>query len=109
MKAYKLFTYGIITIVSFWVTVQRLIKKKPLLQQDNEKPILELASIILIILIMYIGLSYRWIFCIGMLLNVGIQKSLLKKIHLNFLASGVILSIFPLLPVVGPQPRLFIV
>lgn len=99
-----------ISSVSIWLAFREIINKNPILEINSNTPLVECIGILVLTCMMFIGLTYRWSFSISMLLTVGLQKLMFSKnVSFGLLLSGTILALFPLLPVVGPQPQVYIV
>lgn len=99
-----------ICIISLWLAFRGIIKKGPTLEINSNKPLIETLGIICLTSMMYVGLMYRWTLSISMLVAVGLQKLIFERNAPSFLLiTGTALVVFPLLPVVGPQPRVYIV
>lgn len=64
--------------------------------------------IVILILMMHVGLMYRSFFTLAMFYAAVLQKVLLKG-NLQFLLTGLILGVFPSLPVVESEPRVAVV
>ncbi|XP_015584903.1 GPI ethanolamine phosphate transferase 1 isoform X2 [Cephus cinctus] len=107
---WRLPCYGITALVSSWLAVRTGMKLVPKLDLRNEKyPWVGILVIIFLIVTMSTGLIYRWIFGIGMLFAAAMQRILLKDSHPMLPWTAISLAVFPLLPVVEPQPRIYIV
>ncbi|XP_008204852.1 GPI ethanolamine phosphate transferase 1 isoform X1 [Nasonia vitripennis] len=109
-KEWRLFGYGMICVISLWLAFRGIIKKGPTLEIDSNKPFIEALGIVFLTFMMFVGLIYRWTFSISMLVAVGLQKLIFDRNAPSWLLiTGAALVVFPLLPVVGPQPRVYIV
>ncbi|KAJ8672992.1 hypothetical protein QAD02_004253 [Eretmocerus hayati] len=109
-QEWRLFGYGVISVISLWVAFRAVIRKGPTLEINSNKPLVEFSGIVGLMFMMFVGLVYRGVLSISMLLIVGLQKLLFDRNASSLLlATGLALAIFPLLPVVGPQPRLYLV
>ncbi|XP_014214600.1 GPI ethanolamine phosphate transferase 1-like [Copidosoma floridanum] len=109
-KEWRLFGYGAVCGASLWVAFRAVINKGPNFELNSNKPLIEFIGIISLILMMLLGLIYRWAFSISMLIAVGLQKVIFdRNASFALIFSGIFLALFPLLPVVGPQPRVYVV
>lgn len=85
-------------------------KKGPALEMKSSKPVMEFFGIIFVTSMMFVGLLYRWTFSINMAMIVGLQKHIFDlKAFSGLIITGAVLAFFPLLPIVEPQPRIYIV
>ena len=96
---------------SGWLAFRGIIRKGPALDtSDSKAPLVEFLGIIILTIMMFVGLMYRWTFSITMLLATELQKIIFhRNASSRLIRTGYILSIFPILPVVGPEPRIYLV
>ncbi|KAI4483722.1 hypothetical protein M0804_007982 [Polistes exclamans] len=103
-------SYGLFTVISLWLAGINMIQYVPKLKKQNVKNFfIEIGGTIFLLFIMFMGLTYRAALSAGMLFIVLMQKIILTKTHNMLLWSGLALAIFPLLPIVEPYPRIYIV
>ncbi|XP_046832872.1 GPI ethanolamine phosphate transferase 1 isoform X2 [Vespa crabro] len=103
-------SYGLFTVISLWLAGINLIKFVPKLRKQNiKKFLIEIGGTIFLLFIMFMGLTYRAALSAGMLFIIIMQKVILNKTHNMLLCSGLILAMYPLLPIVEPYPRIYIV
>nr|XP_050863201.1 GPI ethanolamine phosphate transferase 1-like isoform X1 [Vespula vulgaris] len=103
-------SYGLFTVISLWLAGINLIKFVPKLKKQNIKTFLiEIGGTIFLLFIMFMGLTYRAALSAGMLFIVVMQKVIFNKTHNMLLWSGLALAMYPLLPIVEPYPRIYIV
>ncbi|KAK2576053.1 hypothetical protein KPH14_007394 [Odynerus spinipes] len=102
--------YGFFTIISVWLASRNLIILIPQLKKQNmQKFVTEVGGTIFLLFTMFMGLTYRVALSAGMLFIILMQKVILGEIHNVLLWSGLGLAVFPLLPIVEPHPRIYIV
>lgn len=103
-------SYGLFTVISLWLAGINLIKFAPKLRKQNiKKFLIEIGGTIFLLFIMFMGLTYRAALSAGMLFIIVMQKVILNKTHNMLLWSGLALAMYPLLPIVEPYPRIYIV
>ncbi|XP_043254750.1 GPI ethanolamine phosphate transferase 1-like isoform X2 [Colletes gigas] len=101
--------YTSLAVISFWFAVRCIIMYSVKLRIKNDKfPWAEVIGIILLLTTIFMGLIYRPTLSAGMLCTAFIQK-LISKNARNFYWTALSLVVFPLLPVVEPSPRVYIV
>uniref|UniRef100_V9IA09 GPI ethanolamine phosphate transferase 1 n=2 Tax=Apis cerana TaxID=7461 RepID=V9IA09_APICE len=107
---WRLSYYTFLAIVSLWLVIRNAIIYTIKLKICNNKYYWTLiAEIIFLLVIMFIGLTYRSVLSIGMLSIILTQKIVLKNTKNLFFWTALSLAVFPLLPVVEPYPRIYIV
>ncbi|XP_076234121.1 GPI ethanolamine phosphate transferase 1 [Calliopsis andreniformis] len=101
--------YTSLAVTSLWLAVRSTIIYSIKLKMHSNKYFwIEVAGTTFLLLTMFLGLMYRSVLSIGMLCTAFIQKLMFKESR-NFLWTALFLAIFPLLPVVEPYPRVYIV
>lgn len=101
--------YASLAVISFWLTIRNVITYSIEFRiQNSKRSWIEVAGIILLLATMFMGLTYRATLSVGMLL-VAIMKKMTYKATRDFLWTALSLAIFPLLPVVEPYPRVYVV
>ncbi|CAL7949608.1 unnamed protein product [Xylocopa violacea] len=102
--------YAFLAAISSWLAVRSTIMYSIKLKMDSNKYYLTIiAEIIFLLVTMFIGLTYRCALSIGMLCTIFTQKIALKNSLNLFCWTALFLAVFPLLPVVEPYPRVYIV
>ncbi|XP_076164323.1 GPI ethanolamine phosphate transferase 1 isoform X2 [Ptiloglossa arizonensis] len=108
-RNWRLPCYGSLATISFWFAIRSIIMYSIKLRFQNDKHLwVKVIGIILLLAIIFMGLTYRFILSVGILCTALIQNMILKKTR-NFCWTAVFLAVFPLLPVVEPYPRIYIV
>ncbi|XP_076656590.1 GPI ethanolamine phosphate transferase 1-like isoform X3 [Halictus rubicundus] len=101
--------YATIAITSLWLAIRSIIRNSINLRIENDTRLWsEITGIILLLATMFMGLTYRSVLSIGMICTAIIQKILMKDAPYLFW-TALFLAAFPLLPVVEPHPRVYIV
>ncbi|XP_031825596.1 GPI ethanolamine phosphate transferase 1 isoform X2 [Nomia melanderi] len=108
-KNWRLPCYVTMAIISVWLVVRTVILNSVNWRiRNGNLPWTEIAGIMLLLTIMFMGLICRSALSIGMLCTAIILKIMLKDVQ--YLIWTVLpLAVFPLLPVVEPYPRVYIV
>ncbi|XP_043271659.1 GPI ethanolamine phosphate transferase 1 [Venturia canescens] len=102
--------YGIAALVSVWLASRSVIEYSLYFVKKKDAWLsMPIIGTVLLIASMSVGLIFRWSFAIGMLITAAMQKILMREATPRLWLSAVILAVFPLLPVVGPNPRIYIV
>jgi hypothetical protein len=71
---------------------------------------MQFLGIIFLNFLLFIGLKYRWAFSISMLITLKLLKFMFNKnATLQLMLTGLAIAVFPILPVVGTQRRIYIV
>ncbi|XP_014221295.1 GPI ethanolamine phosphate transferase 1-like [Trichogramma pretiosum] len=106
----RLLGYGLICNFSVWIAIKKIISNEISFDMTSKKPLREFVSILGITIMMIVGLYYRWTFSISMIIVVFLLRTIFEKSTNHRLTiTGVALSVFPLFPVVGPVPRVYLV
>lgn len=107
---WRLFYYTFLAMVSLWLVIRNAITYTIKLKICNNKYYWTIiAEIIFLLVVMFISLTYRSVLSIGMLCIILTQKIVLKNTQNLFFWTALSLTVFPLLPVVEPYPRIYIV
>ncbi|XP_048261823.1 GPI ethanolamine phosphate transferase 1 isoform X3 [Bombus terrestris] len=107
---WRLPCYAFLTMISFWLATRSIIIYTVKLKVCKSKYYWTIITgIIFLLTIMFIGLTYRFALSIGMLFITLVQKIVLKNAQSLFFWTALSLAIFPLLPVVEPYPRVYII
>ncbi|XP_014480211.1 PREDICTED: GPI ethanolamine phosphate transferase 1 isoform X2 [Dinoponera quadriceps] len=109
--SWRLPCYASFAIISVWIAVTTVITSTPVFVVRNKRKLLvEIGGMLFLLAILYIGLTYRFALSIGMLSTILIRR--VQSQHAQspvFLSTSLALCVFPLLPVVEPYPRVYIV
>lgn len=70
---------------------------------------MEIGGTLFLLVTLFIGLSHRFALSMGMLSTIFIQTARLKNMEPPMFFTSLALCVFPLLPVVEPYPRVYIV
>lgn len=103
-------TYGCIAVAYLYFALQAAVNNY--IKLDGTKfnwP--TVIGIAFLIIIMSLGLFFRWILSIGMVVTAIIKSTTTQDVnsHTSQPWTALILAIFPILPVVEPHPRTWIV
>ncbi|XP_066598156.1 GPI ethanolamine phosphate transferase 1 [Prorops nasuta] len=108
-KNWRLLFYQSLALVSIYFGVRCAILFSPQLRTHNpRKIIMQILEIIFLLIGMFMGLTKRWTLSV-ILLILLLQRLLMRNANSTFLLTTVALAVFPLLPVVEPYPRVYIV
>ncbi|CAK9808629.1 GPI ethanolamine phosphate transferase 1 [Anthophora plagiata] len=107
---WRLPSYAFLAIISSWLAIRSTITYSIKLKVYNSKYYWTMiAETIVLLATMFVGLTYRSALSIGMLCATFAQRVVLKDASNLFLWTALSLAVFPLLPVVEPYPRIYIV
>lgn len=102
--------YAFLALISVWLAVRNAITHNIKIEVHSNKRYWSMGvEIILLLATMFVGLTYRSILSVGILCIGFSHKILVKNTQKLFLWTALCLAIFPLLPVVEPYPRVYIV
>ncbi|XP_015440246.1 PREDICTED: GPI ethanolamine phosphate transferase 1 [Dufourea novaeangliae] len=108
-RNWRLPCYASLSVISFWLAIRSIIRNSVNLKMKNSKRVwIDFTVIILLLATMFMGLIHRSALSIGMLSTAIIQRIVFKNAR-NLFWTALSLAIFPLLPVVEPYPRVYIV
>lgn len=79
------------------------------IERDTTKLVINIGGTLLLLLMLFIGLTHRFAFSIGILLLILIRVAKSKDVSAPMVWSSLGLCVFPFLPVVEPFPRVYIV
>ncbi|XP_026674612.1 GPI ethanolamine phosphate transferase 1 isoform X2 [Ceratina calcarata] len=109
-NSWRLPIYVLFAIFSFWQVIRSALVYSVKLKLYNTKYYwIIMTEIVLLLGTMFIGLTYRPVFGIGMLCVILAHEIVLKNSVSLFLWTALCLVAFPFLPVVEPYPRVYIV
>ncbi|XP_011137878.1 GPI ethanolamine phosphate transferase 1 isoform X1 [Harpegnathos saltator] len=108
---WRLPCYASFAIISVWLAVNTLITSTPVFVVKNKRQLfIEIGGTLFLLMTLFFGLTYRLALSIGMLSTVLIRKIQSGNLQSPmFLWTSLALCVFPLLPVVEPYPRVYIV
>ncbi|XP_076392115.1 GPI ethanolamine phosphate transferase 1 isoform X2 [Megachile rotundata] len=102
--------YAFLALISVWLAVRNAMTHSIKIEVHNNKRYWSMGiEIILLLATMFVGLTYRSILSVGILCIGFSHKILVKNQQKLFLWTALCLAIFPVLPVVEPYPRVYIV
>nr|XP_012139124.1 PREDICTED: GPI ethanolamine phosphate transferase 1 [Megachile rotundata] len=102
--------YAFLALISVWLAVRNAMTHSIKIEVHNHKRYWSMGiEIILLLATMFVGLTYRSILSVGILCIGFSHKILVKNQQKLFLWTALCLAIFPVLPVVEPYPRVYIV
>ncbi|EZA60656.1 hypothetical protein DMN91_007484 [Ooceraea biroi] len=112
-RNWRLPCYASFAIISVWFAIVAIITSTPVVEasrwRSRWKFFMEIGGTLFLLVMLFIGLSYRFALSIGMLSTILIQGAQLKSIQAPMLWTSLALSVFPLFPVVEPHPRVYVV
>ncbi|KAL0130778.1 hypothetical protein PUN28_002415 [Cardiocondyla obscurior] len=107
---WRLPCYATFALISAWLAITTLLKSTSAFEEENTmKLLVDTGGILLLLVILFIGLTYRFAFSIGILIFVLIRVVKSDNAPTFMIWTSLALCIFPLLPVVEPYPRIYIV
>ncbi|XP_032672659.1 GPI ethanolamine phosphate transferase 1 [Odontomachus brunneus] len=109
--SWRLPCYASFAIISVWLAVASMITSTPVFAIKNERKLLiEIGGTLFLLVMLFIGLTYRFVLSIGMLSTILIRRMQSENAQSPMLLwTSLALCVFPLLPVVEPYPRVYIV
>lgn len=107
---WRLPCYAFLATISSWLAIRSIIMYAVKLKVCNNKYYWTIiAEIIFLFITMFVGLTHRFVLSVGMLCVTVVQKILQNNARNLFSWTALCLAVFPLLPVVEPYPRVYIV
>ncbi|XP_020293464.1 GPI ethanolamine phosphate transferase 1 isoform X2 [Pseudomyrmex gracilis] len=107
---WRLPCYAMFAIISVWFAVITLITSTPVfVKRSNRKLSIDIGGTLFLLSILFVGLTYRFALSVGVLSSVLIRKAKAKRVPPLMVFTSVALCVFPLLPVVEPYPRVYVV
>lgn len=107
---WRLPSYASLAIISAWLAVTTLITSTPVfVERDTTKLVINIGGTLLLLLMLFIGLTHRFAFSIGIILLMLIRVAKSKDVSASIVWTSLGLCVFPFLPVVEPYPRVYIV
>lgn len=107
---WRLPCYASFAIISAWLAIVTLITSTPVFAKESTNEIyIDIGGTLLLLVILFIGLTYRFAFSIGILSLMLIRLVKSESIPASMVWTSIALCVFPFLPVVEPYPRVYIV
>nr|XP_012235455.1 PREDICTED: LOW QUALITY PROTEIN: GPI ethanolamine phosphate transferase 1-like [Linepithema humile] len=107
---WRLPCYASFAIISVWLAVAAIIVWTPVYVKRNSKKLfIDIGGTLFLLVILFVGLTYRFALSIGILSTILIRKAKSKSVPTLMIWTSIALCVFPLLPVVEPYPRVYIV
>lgn len=107
---WRLPCYISLAIISTWIAVITLITSTPVLVERSTSDLfIDIGGTILLLVLLFIGLTYRFAFSINILLLILLRAIKSEDVSAAMVWTSLGLCVFPLLPVVEPSPRIYIV
>ncbi|XP_054012026.1 GPI ethanolamine phosphate transferase 1 isoform X2 [Hylaeus anthracinus] len=106
---WRLPCYTSLAVISFWLAVRCIIMYSVKLRiHNNKRPWIQVVGIVLLLITIFMGLMHRSTLSIGMLCAAFIKNRTSQNTW-NFVWTALSLAVFPLLPIVEPHPRIYVV
>lgn len=105
-SGWRLSGYAFLALISSWLAAR---SSGTYLYPSLQGGWYWIVCTILLTTMMSFGLTTRWVFGVATLCSCAMQRVLFKNANYFLTWSGVILAVFPLLPVVGPHPQTYLV
>lgn len=106
---WRLPCYESLAIISVWLTAATFITSTPLFDTNTENLYINIGGTVLLLVMLFIGFTYRFTLSIGILLLMLIRLIKSESVPAFMVWTSLALAVFPLLPVVEPYPRVYIV
>ncbi|XP_072767343.1 GPI ethanolamine phosphate transferase 1 [Anoplolepis gracilipes] len=107
---WRLPCYTSFAIISVWFAVTKIITLMPVFAKRSRKKLfIEVGGTLLLLVILFVGLTHRFVLSIGILSLILIQIAKSQNVPASMIWTSIALCVFPLLPVVEPYPRVYIV
>ncbi|KAL6264062.1 hypothetical protein P5V15_004141 [Pogonomyrmex californicus] len=107
---WRLPCYASFAIISVWLTVVTVITSTPVfIERSTGELFIDIGGTLFLLIISFVGLTYRFTFSIGILSLILIQVAKSKDTPASMVWTSIALGVFLLLPVVEPYPRIYIV
>jgi len=102
--------YASFAIISVWLAVSSIIMWTPVfVKRSNKKLFIDIGGTLFLLVILFAGLTYRYVLSVGILSTTLMRSAKSKSVPTLMISTTMALSVFPLLPVVEPYPRVYIV
>lgn len=107
---WRLPCYASFAIISVWFAIAKIITSTPVFVKRNKKKLfIDIGGTLLLLVTLFVGLTYRFALSIGILSLILIRIAKSKNVPVSMIWTSIALCAFPLLPVVEPYPRVYIV
>ncbi|EFN65621.1 GPI ethanolamine phosphate transferase 1 [Camponotus floridanus] len=107
---WRLLCYAAFAIISVWFAIVKIITSTPVfIKRSKKKLFIDIGGTLLLLVILFVGLTYRFALSIGILSLILIRIAKSKNVSPPMIWTSIALCVFPLLPVVEPYPRVYIV
>lgn len=107
---WRLPCYTSFAIISIWFAIAKIITSTPVFAKRNKKKLfIDIGGTLLLLVILFVGLTYRFALSIGILSLILIRIAKSENVPVFMIWTSITLCAFPLLPVVEPYPRVYIV
>ncbi|KYN03627.1 PREDICTED: GPI ethanolamine phosphate transferase 1 [Cyphomyrmex costatus] len=107
---WRLPCYATFAIISAWLAVTTYITSTPVFTDTSTQTlVIDIGGTLLLLVIIFAGLTYRFAFSIGILLLLLIRVIKSEDIPTSMIWTSIALCVFPLLPVVEPYSNIYIV
>jgi len=107
---WRLLCYATFAIISVWFAIVKIITSTPVfIKRSKKKLFIDIGGTLLLLVILFVGLTYRFALSIGILSLILIRIAKSKNVSPPMIWTSIALCAFPLLPVVEPYPRVYIV
>ncbi|XP_071558894.1 GPI ethanolamine phosphate transferase 1 [Temnothorax nylanderi] len=102
--------YASFAIISAWLAVNTIMTSMPVFSERSTSELcIDIGGTLVLLVLLFVGLTYRFAFSIGILLLMLIRASKSEDVPASMIWTSLALCVFPLLPVVEPDPRVYIV
>ncbi|KAL6423240.1 hypothetical protein ACFW04_010121 [Cataglyphis niger] len=107
---WRLPCYASLAIISVWFAIAKIITSTAVFVKRNKKKLfIDIGGTVLLLVTLLVGLTYRFALSIGILSLILIRIAKSKNVPVSMIWTSIALCTFPLLPVVEPYPRVYIV
>ncbi|XP_070158756.1 GPI ethanolamine phosphate transferase 1 isoform X1 [Polyergus mexicanus] len=107
---WRLTCYTSFAIISVWFAIAKIITSTPVFAKRNKRKLfIDIGGTLLLLIMLFVGLTYRFALSIGILFLILIRIAKSENVPAFMIWTSIALCAFPLLPVVEPYPRVYIV
>ncbi|CAL1679696.1 unnamed protein product [Lasius platythorax] len=107
---WRLPCYASFAVISVWFAIAKIITLTPVFAKRSKKKLfIDIGGTLFLLVILFVGLTYRFALSIGILSLILIRIAKSKNVPAPMIWTSIALCAFPLLPVVEPYPRIYIV
>ncbi|XP_011880603.1 PREDICTED: GPI ethanolamine phosphate transferase 1-like [Vollenhovia emeryi] len=108
--SWRLPYYASFAIISAWLAITTLLTSTPVfVDRSTTELFIDIGGTLLLLVMLFVGLTYRFALSVGILLLLLIRVAKSDDVTASMTWSTLALCVFPLLPVVEPYPRVYIV